>query len=296
MESLADLGVLIVHGMGRTSRDYANDFRTRIRRELGADSPRVALEPCYWGDILEWHQDRVRERVERTSALGYRGGRAWVLTAFGDPVGYLSGYLERDAKAYSLIHDRVRDALGTLATQLRDPDAAPLFILAYSLGSVIASNYIWDEQKATNALTVSGHALRSNPGPAYRGRGRTAFEQCRTLAGLITYGSNIPLFLPPVPRIEGIVIPGPDVPGHLRPRCRWLNIYSRFDLLGYPLANLWDDAKGTIYEDVAMSVGGLLAPWPVTAHTRYEKSGRFVRRVAAELRRVLPPTIPPGPY
>jgi hypothetical protein len=141
-------------------------------------------------------------------------------------------------------------------------------VLAHSLGSVILSNYIWDEQKRPTV-------------------GTSAFQRTETITTFVTYGSNIPLFLPPVRPVECIRFPWPSLAPALRPYARWLNVYAPADLLGYPLGCLWDEDRGTVIDDVALPVG----PWPLSrtplSHTKYETDGAFLEMVVGELRRLM---------
>jgi hypothetical protein len=108
-----------------------------------------------------------------------------------------------------------------------------------------------------------------------------------TLTTLVTYGSTIPIFLPPVSPIECVSLPRETLSPQLRAVARWLNVYDPDDLLGYPLANIWDDLKGTRIDDVAINAG----PFPLSetplSHGFYDRDADFVRLVAAELTKVL---------
>lgn len=262
-----DLGVLIVHGMGRQRASFADRLMRRLARRLGAAAARVRLQPCYWGDILQRHQDVTWHRLTAPGKpLGWKPLRRWVTSSLGDPASYLSGYFKRGAPVYGEVHERLRASLEALAASLSSP-RAPLVILAHSLGSVIVTNYLWDER-------------------GKRRVGRTDFECCRTLVGLVTYGSNIPLFLPPAP-VECITFPPPELDPRYRDVARWINLYAPGDPLGYPLADIWDDRHGTTIEDVPVHAG----PWPLSrtplSHVLYQVDRRFVRTVVSLLRQIL---------
>jgi hypothetical protein len=81
------LGVLIVHGMGRQKATFADRLIRRLNRRLSADWARVALHPCYWGDILQQHQDVTWNKLVRSGKpMGWRLARHWVNSSLGDPV------------------------------------------------------------------------------------------------------------------------------------------------------------------------------------------------------------------
>ena len=58
-------------------------------------------------------------------------------------------------------------------------------VIAHSFGTQIISNYIWDPQTEAN-YTRKKRGM--NP------YGKSDFERMKTLAGIITFGCNIPLF------------------------------------------------------------------------------------------------------
>lgn len=295
----ARLAVLLVHGMGNPTPSFALPLVERVARVLGPRAREIAFEACYWGDLLQRQQDVTWQRLQR-APMRHRAARRWIVSALGDPVSYLSGYL-RDvpgagparAPAYVAVHARLRESLRTLAARTA-PDA-PLVALAHSLGGVVVSNHVWDEQRRHGALrpraelappeapTAAAHEAVDAAG----GVAETPMERMETLAGLVTYGCNIPLFLPPSAPIECIAFPPPALPAPWRDGARWLNVYDPDDLLGYPIAEVWDELHGTVIVDRALEVGGVLTGWTPWAHTLYDTDDDFVALVADELRRVL---------
>ena len=260
------LGILIIHGMGDPRPDFASEQIATIRSRLGNAAGAVAFEACHWSPIVQQSQDRTWERM-LTSRMDAKRIRRWVVSSMGDPVCYLSGFFRAGRPVYAQIHECVRDRLAALAAQMSEPDTTPLLVLAHSLGSVIMSNYLWDEN--------NGHGV-----------GRTAFERGDTLTKLITYGSNLPLFLPPTPA-TCIKFPSPRAPDLLRDLARWTNVYDPDDVLGYPLRDVWDDTQGTAIHDVVINVGA----WPVSetpfAHTAYVTDPGFLTLVTEQIHDLL---------
>lgn len=283
------LAVLIIHGMGSPPPDFARAIVARLRERLGALDRRVEFEPCFWSPILQEQQDEVWQRLRASDqALRLQRARHWIVSALGDPAGYLSGYFQDGQPVYLKIHEALRASLERLAARLQNAAATPLVVLAHSLGSVIVSNYVWNEERDTGELTPSGpRTTTAADRLVHQGIGRTAFERMETLTTFVTYGSNIPLFLPPVRRIECIKLPRATLPASYQAVARWLNVYDPYDVLGYPLATLWDDAHGTTIDDVTVDAG----PWPISktpfSHTRYDESAALLELVDGEMRRVL---------
>ncbi|OGU29280.1 MAG: hypothetical protein A2X67_00045 [Ignavibacteria bacterium GWA2_55_11] len=265
---MAQIGVLIIHGMGDQSENFADEFIDRLKQQLGPQSAAVAFEACFWADVLQHHQDQIWQRVKRGGSITWQGVRHWLLSAFGDPPAYLSGFFKLGHPVYQLVHARILASLLHLEDQLDPSGGRPLVVLAHSLGSVIICNYIWDEHKHPD-------------------KGKSPFQRTDSLTKLITYGSNIPLFLPPVRPVTCIQFPSPEIPAPLRPHARWINFYAPSDLLGFPLGALWDDARGTVIEDRSMHPGWWPASRTPYAHLLYEKDKEFLRQVVGELRTLM---------
>jgi len=276
--------------MGNPDAGFASGLIERLRRRLGAElAPRVEFEPCYWAPILQVHQDEIWQRLlESGKPMDQKWARRWVVSALGDPVGYLSGYMQDGRPVYLKVHECLRASLERLASRLALPDATPLAVLAHSLGSVVVSNYLWNEQRASGEVVpTSGSATPPAAVEKRAAIGLTPFERMETLTTLVTYGSTIPLFLPPVTPIECVRFPRETLPPQLRGAARWLNVYDPDDLLGYPLAAVWDDLKGTVIEDIPINAG----PFPLSetplSHGFYDRDADFIRLVADELTRVM---------
>jgi hypothetical protein len=287
---LAEVGVVIVHGMGDPSRGFAQPLIDGLTRLLRDDAGAIAFEPCFWSDILQESEDEVWRRLQESPTPMHLGAlRAWVVGTLGDPTGYLSGYEKQGVPVMHRVHQRLADSIGALELRVRDPARAPLVVLAHSLGGVVVTNYLWNLERAAGEV---GTPVSSSLHPGARDVARhcigdTPMQRLETLAGLVTFGCNIPLFLPPEPPYECVRFPRPSLPPQLRESARWLNVYDPFDILGYPLANLWDEAHGTTIDDVALEVGmpGIsLTPF---SHTRYWTDPAFQSLVSGELRRVL---------
>jgi hypothetical protein len=141
-------------------------------------------------------------------------------------------------------------------------------VLAHSLGSVIMSNYIWDAQH----LDPKNEVLPKTP-----------FQRTETLTSLITYGSNIPLFLPPRDTIECITFPWLQLSEKYREIARWINIYDKDDVLGYPLKDIWTETHGTVITDKMVNIGPpLIAETPIS-HAYYQNDDDFLSIVVEQI-------------
>ena len=282
--------MVVIHGMGNPEPTFADSLIEGVSRALGRDADAIAFEPCFWSDILQTGQDEIWERLQLApAAMRFAWLRRWIVGTLGDPTGYLSGYERRGAPVLQLVHERFGESLAAVERRVRDPGGCPLVVLAHSLGGVVVTNYLWNLERAAGEVGTSAESAL-HPGARAVARkpvGDTPMQRLESLAGLITFGCNIPLFLPPTPPYECVRFPRPGLPARLRAAAKWLNVYDPYDILGYPLANLWDDAHGTAIEDVAMKVGMPEISMTPFSHTQYWNDPRFQALVARELRRVL---------
>ncbi len=290
MNAAAEVGVVIVHGMGDPDPAFALPLIEGLSRLLGTDAAAVAFEPCFWSDVLQGGQDEIWRRLrDARSPMRIDLLRKWVVGTLGDPTGYLSGYERQGVPVMHRVHQRFADALARVEARLAHPAHAPVVVLAHSLGCVVVTNYLWNLERAAGEVgtaTVSTmHAGARDI--ARKAIGETPVQRLETLAGLVTFGCNIPLFLPPVPPYECVRFPRPRLAERLKQVARWLNVYDPYDVLGYPLSGLWDETHGTQIEDVAMEVGMPGLSMTPLSHTFYWTDAAFQSLVVRELRRML---------
>lgn len=285
----ADVGVVIIHGMGDPEPSFAAPLIQGLSRLLGDDAAAIAFEPCFWSDILQAGQDEIWNRLQRAKTpMHFNALRDWIVGTLGDPTGYLSGYEQKGIPVLQSVHERFAQSLAAVERRLNDA-ASPVVVLAHSLGGVVATNYLWNLERAagevgTRAVSAMHAGARE---VARRPIGDSPVQRLETLGGLITFGCNIPLFLPPAPPYECVRFPRPGLPARLKAAARWLNVYDPCDILGYPLNDLWDERHGTTIDDVALAVGAFPISRTPVSHTRYWTDGGFQALVVRELRRVL---------
>ncbi len=221
------VGVIVIHGFGGhgTARPASTDDLTfsaamsrRVRRKLGDDAARLAWREVFWSDILRNRQDAYLEQT--CDSTGMDGRRALVMAAMSDAVAYDRSGAGPGA-VYEAIHARFEIAMRDMEADI-GPNGQVL-ILAHSLGGHVASNYIYDLQK-----------FRKRAG---QGRFASPLQNMRTVAGVMTFGCNIPIFLfgHPAEAIKPIDYPGADIPDDHHIMTWWQNFYDKQDILAYPI-------------------------------------------------------------
>ncbi len=259
----AELGILVIHGMGSQKRDYANDMiaelNDRVDR-LGKTSGDIAWESVYWADVLEARQIQYWQDSKNDNDLDAVRLRKFMLTAFGDAGAYQ--VVDSDFNTtYDAIHEIVRTSVKSLYENGLGSQPKPMIILAHSLGGHIISNYIWDAHKAGD-MTVS------------------PFERMYKVSGIVTFGCNIPFFTFAYENVKPIRFPHPTLPDHLKARAKWLNFFDPDDVLGYPLRSINDAYADTVDEDNAVNVGGIFTSWNPLSHGKYWTDDDFTKPVA----------------
>jgi len=271
--------------MGRQAQGFSEGLRTAVLDRLGADAWRVEWREVLWAEILEPRETDLWDAMNRAVTpdgtpirLDQVGLRGFVLHNLGDATAYQRD--EHVESAGALVHQRISKGIEELQEKLGDP-AAPVVVLAHSLGGHMMSNYIWDRQQGT---PPDGPVLPLAP--------------LSTLAGMITFGCNIPLFALAFRNARPIDLPGSAiVKRDVIEAVRWLNFLDQDDVLGWPLRPLYLKDFDTLtaaqkqtvtkLEDHEINVGGPLTGWNPLSHDGYWEDDDFTRPVADYFSRLL---------
>jgi hypothetical protein len=268
------LAVAIIHGIG-TQPDSRNDegqhafaqgLIAGLRRRLGVRTADVAFQSLYWASVLDKRQLAYLERLH-DQPIRWRWMRRLVTLFLGDASGYRKVSQAYDT-TYEEVHQCLRNGLNALRAKV-DADT-PLVVLAHSLGGHIFSNFVWDQQRINKTASCP----------------QDPFLALETLAGLVTFGCNIPLFTFAYDPVVPIRFPGHCLNDPVREQARWLNLYAPADLLGYPLRPLPSYAN-VVAEDRAMPVGRWYQRHTPLSHLEYWDDRHFQRYIASYLEQLL---------
>jgi hypothetical protein len=268
---MPDIGALIVHGMGTQDEEFAQTLITALEDQLverGIERGSVAWQPGYWADLLIREEDAIWDSSLRAGPLSLKFIRQFVLNALGDAVAYRRGPAG-GRSVYDEVQDRMMAKVEALRLALGNTDK-PLVVIAHSLGSTIMSDYIWNAQSSNRWS-----------------RGGNDFECMRTLAGFITFGSNIPLFSLALPEIEAITFPPPELEPPLRDVAAWHNYYDKDDVLGWPLKTLSPSYEAAVTADHAINVGDWRTSWNPASHVGYWGDRDFIGPAADQVAEVV---------
>ena len=259
------VAVVIIHGMGQQKRGFSNNCVREINDRLvknGKSLNDIAWKEIYWADVIEPRQKKFMQSIisHKSNDIDCVKLRRFVISALGDASAYqnIGG---KKSSTYTDINDRVKECIKELNTTLNKP--CPLIIMAHSLGGHIMSSYIWDLQKEPVANDLSD------------------FEKMKYLAGMITFGCNIPLFAfaHNAGDLQPIKFPGSKLTTVEKSKAAWLNFYDPDDVLGYPLAQLNSEFK--FIRDEAINSGGWFTSWNPLSHNGYWTDNNFTKPAAS---------------
>jgi hypothetical protein len=271
------LGVVLIHGIGEQKADFAQGLIDEVSRRLHVQASEVCWMPVWWAPLVEPAETDLMQRLSAGGDLDWRWLRRFVVHFLADAVAYQRVPGESNHPGlYVKIHSLVAAKLAELRQLVRGetaPDAAepPLLVIAHSLGGHIMSNYVWDHQRPQEPRDQLGSS---------------AFVRAETLAGMVTFGCNIPLFALALPTIVPIDFPGTALSPQLAAAAEWLNLYDPDDVLGYPLQPL--SAKyATTVRDAIVDVGGLVTGWNPLSHNAYWTDNDVTKPIAQLIEKLL---------
>jgi len=245
-----DVAVIFVHGIHAHDSEYSRPFQTGLGRALPRRlRPHLKCRTVFWADIVRGRSQLYLNQAQITAGIADNQYRRLVVEGLGDAAAYQKTR-RRENSAYYAIQERLTQALAD--ADPKEDQSRPLVMIGHSLGCHIISSYAWDLNRI-NQLSDAEVAEWDDPyitSMVAQLRAASPFRRLETFAGLVTLGSNMPLFtftfgpdkVYPITRSPAAskkaAFPGVALSEALLRHARWLNFFSRNDLLGYPLKPL----------------------------------------------------------
>jgi len=252
------IAIFAIHGIGNNGPDFANEFVTLLESQT-KDLTNVELKvfPCSWKDLVRTTEDQLDSKIVN---LGWKTLRMFMIEFVGDAVAYQLSDTTNDV--YSAIHQRVDSVLSEASDWLGD-DGVLLWI-GHSLGTIITNNFIWDVQN------------KDSDGNKYYTASLKSQKALQSLKTLFTIGSPI--------LVWSLANTGGGEPINVS---KWLNIYSDYDVIGYPIKKINQAyAKDDRIIDIELNVGGLISKYFPTSHMYYFTNEKFVNIIVNECNRM----------
>jgi len=263
------IAVAIVHGMGSQQAGFSKDLQVGIAKhyqQLGLSWDDLIFSEVLWADLLIATQQRLMQRVNYRNDLNYLTFRQFFTTYLGDVIAFQPGCDDESQQQpmRDQIFKRVTSSLNAfLSIDGCDANSTPLVVIAHSLGSIIAFDYLWQHQR---------HQKPSQ------------FECGNTLAGFMTLGSPLALWATRYQNFGNpFAFPGEQLPEPIQTQSRWLNFYDKDDVIAYPLKGLNPAYNEAVSEDIAVNIGNPLQFWNPLSHSAYWQDGDIHQAIAAFL-------------
>ena len=263
-----NIAILIIHGMGAQNTDFAEPTMKKINALVNGKK-NIIWQPINWADITQPRQQQFMDDIinAKENHISCRQLRKFVISSLGDATAYQQ-VKGSGTSTYDNINNRVRDEINNLFRRELKGNPCPLVVMAHSLGGHIMSSYIWDIQNRQREPT-----------------GDNDFENMRYLAGMITFGCNIPLFTfaHNPKKLKPIKFPGSKLSELIDDQnAAWLNFYDAHDVLGYPLKQVYPDLEPL--RDIHINAGnfftGWLTSWNPLSHRNYWTDKGMLKQVA----------------
>lgn len=268
------IAVIVIHGIGKQTPEFADKLTVALCdrcREVAGDD--IIVRAANWAQATQDAEDELWQRVVADHHLHYHGIRSFLVDFVSDALAYQPS--PSDRHTYDAIHISIAQTLRRLAQDAGED--APLFVIAHSLGTIIASNYLYDLQNDDRKGIISDVVraeMHDNP-----------LERGETFASLYTLGSPIALWSLRYRDFgQPIAVPSRKLGEH-HPTLsgKWINFYDRDDVVGYPLQTLNDRYGQVVTEDRQVNIGGLFDSWNPLSHLSYWTDKDIVQPIAADL-------------
>lgn len=275
------IAVGIIHGIGRQKPDFYEELAAALDERLSILCPEIELvtDGIYWGDITARIEERLLSKLAPYKLRwdNWIDARGFMINFVGDAIAYQpiphADNPNLHEFIYTDIHERVARKLQCLAR--RAGATAPLCLIGHSLGTVVASNYLYDLQNRKLPPRIQSIIAHGN----------TPLERGETLSHLFTMGSPIALWTLRYDDFgKPIQVPAPYF-RYIRVG-EWVNFYDKDDVIAYPLKSLSESYNKAVSEDIEVSNPGLMAWSPLGSHGGYFRSAAIQERICHSLARM----------
>ena len=272
------LGIIAIHGMGKTKVDFAEDLEEILAQHLGQEIwKEIHFDTVYYQHLLQFNESRVWRNMQRLPSTKLRWSqlRKFMLFGFSDAVS-----LEHKNEAEGSVYKRTQHVISDILLRTKrnlEGKHPPVIIIAQSLGGQVISNYIWDSQvkagiwqkDVNDSLYIKSFDSDEEE-----------FMALKTMRFLFTTGCNIPIFVSGFDKIE------PFKKDEMHPDFQWKNYYDRDDILGWPLKPLSSEYEQLV-EDVEIDSGTVLTGFTPFSHLNYWSDPDFHKPLMKAIRSLL---------
>ena len=187
------VAVVFVHGIFANAIQYSAPMQKQLLKLLPQELHRyLDFEEVFWAGPVRGRQSAYMKNAKTDANIVENKLRTFFIEGLGDAAAYQKTR-QRENSIYYQVHDEINKTLRRYDDRLHKN--TPLVFIGHSLGSHIISSYVWDlnklKQKSEDEIKREPDEFRHLHEELKRA---TPFRRLDTLAGLVTFGSNIPLF------------------------------------------------------------------------------------------------------
>lgn len=234
---IKNTAIIVIHGIGDQKPGFSKNFSRKLAKHL--PDYNINFFEFEWQNLVKY---RERALLKNLKGLKWRLTRRFAISYIGDVLAYC-----RDSHFYRAVHAKFDNTLQDAIDWVGED--GDIYIVAHSLGSVIAYNFIYNfqNQESKGNLIFKAQACLN----------------LDAIKGFISLGS--PLYL------YSLQSPEDDVSIKLP---YWLNIYSPFDVIGYPVKCINTNFASSSIQDKKLILGGILTFWNPLCHIKYFDSNK----------------------
>jgi hypothetical protein len=275
------IAVAIIHGIGRSNPHFADEMMAGLTEKFSHDidgyvqnpEQELVFETAFWDPVIKNEEEKLWQRVHKGGALDFEALRRFIIDFAGAAIAYQP--TPRDKRIYDCIHHVVSVAIKKLSQSAGHQ--APLCVIANSIGTIIAHNYITDLQAYPwKKLLLRAISL---------GAQATPIEKGDTLAHFYTLGSPLALWsLQYADFGTPIAVPSANLKKYYHAiEGEWVNYYNDDDVIAYPLKTINDAFNAAVKEDRVVQVGNILTNWNPVSHLGYWSNKTIIESIASSL-------------
>jgi hypothetical protein len=286
--------VAIIHGAGihtlqdgsvsmqKMSDKLRENIGERFRSNRRGNVSDFIFKPILWDEVSLLHEreeelkTKMRDSGVRFDSMfsieGFGSIREFLFNAISDIASYQPvsnknkqyPYIEV-SDTYTAIHTVIAQSLKQFAYDYGE--SARLVVVTHSLGSIIASNYIYDLRQDTENHPLV-HANVQN----VIGDSPTPFESLKTLDMFVTMGSPMALWSLRHDKFDSPIIVD-----------TWYNFLDKDDVIAYPLEPL---LTKKVVQDIHVNAGGLISSRTPLSHLHYWEDDEVINKISENLARI----------
>jgi len=298
-----------VHGILANDISFAEPMQSALGKLLPAELHHfVNFQSVFWAGTVRDHQRNYMARARAAAGIKDNALRRFLIQGLGDAAAYQKTRYRRNS-----IYYEVQETIAKKIEALDMPgmEKRPLIFIGHSLGCHVISSFLWDFNRFKQR---TDQEIAAEPDDDIKAQWRalqdaTPFGRLDTLAGIVTMGSNMPMFtftfgpdrvfpitVGPIDakgRRLDPAFPGKALSPALLNHARWLNFFSKRDVLGFPLKALNEEyGRAERIHDIPVRSESVLSRCVMylssyAAHTGYWSNPTVLRETAKLIRDIV---------